>query len=74
HRLSVAGRTSEIFTAPAIDAICDYSGGIPRKINNICDMALFMGFGGEQKNIDVDFMKKVGDDMTLEVAQYAQNG
>ncbi|MFA4981722.1 MAG: AAA family ATPase [Candidatus Omnitrophota bacterium] len=74
HRLNVAGRASEIFTPSAVDAICDYSGGIPRKINNICDMALFMGFGSELKNIDIDFMKKVGDDMTMEIAQYAQNG
>ena len=71
HRLNVAGRIDEIFTADAIDAICDYSGRIPRKINNICDMSLFTGFGNELKILDGEIIRKVQDDITVQVGQYA---
>ena len=71
HRLNIAGRSDEIFTSDAVNVVCDYSEGIPRKINNICDMALFLGFGNEQKMIDETLMKKTQDDITIGVEQYA---
>src|SRR3989338_4518095 len=60
HRLEVAGGRKEIFQAPAVDSIYDASGGIPRRINQICDMALLTGFGKKQ-----DF---IGDKIIDEVA------
>ncbi|HOX27884.1 MAG TPA: AAA family ATPase [bacterium] len=44
HRLSVADAPPTVFTTEAIDLIHDYSGGIPRKINHVCDMSLFIGY------------------------------
>ena len=44
HRLSVVGRTEPIFTQEAIRFIHEGSGGIPRRINQICDMCLFTGY------------------------------
>lgn len=45
HRLTVAGaRDLEIFDRSAVDAIYDYSGGVPRAINTICDNALLAGY------------------------------
>ena len=32
------------FDRKAVDLICDYSGGIPRLINMLCDKALLAGF------------------------------
>ena len=58
-RLEKAGRTESIFTAAAIEEIYHYSGGVPRKINNICDLSLLIGFSAKVKNIDVDLIKKV---------------
>lgn len=40
HRLAVAGVDRPLFTARAIRRIHEYSGGIPRVINILCDRAL----------------------------------
>ena len=58
-RLEKAGRTNMIFTTAAMEEIYSYSGGIPRKINNICDLALLIGFSMKTEIIDVDVIKKV---------------
>ena len=50
HRLNVAGRNSSIFSDEAIRLIYEHSGGIPRRINRICDLSLLSGFG---KNVNV---------------------
>ncbi|HID10324.1 MAG TPA: DUF2075 domain-containing protein [Candidatus Latescibacteria bacterium] len=44
HRLAVAGCNRSIFSEEAINLIYEHTGGIPRKIVNICDFALLMGF------------------------------
>lgn len=58
-RLEKAGRKENIFTAAAVEEIYHYSQGVPRKINNICDLSLLIGFSAKVKNIDVDLIKKV---------------
>jgi len=73
HRLSVAGGKKEIFSSEALDAIFKYSQGIPRKINNVCDMSLLIGFGQEKKIIGADLVEKVIDDLETEVAFNAEN-
>lgn len=45
HRLAVAGATRPIFTPEAAQLIYERSGGIPRRINHICDVSLLTGFG-----------------------------
>ena len=52
HRLKVAGRGEPIFAEDAIRQIYEYSKGIPRKINNICDLCLVMGVARGLKYID----------------------
>ena len=51
HRLSVAGRGSPIFTEEAIQLIYEYSGGVPRRINRLCDISLLAGFGKKAEMI-----------------------
>jgi general secretion pathway protein A len=58
-RLEKAGRKAEIFTADAIEEIYSYSEGVPRKINNICDLALLIGFSTKTETIDNEIIKKV---------------
>lgn len=43
-RLNVAGCGKKIFEESAIKVIAQNSGGIPRRINQICDMSLLTGF------------------------------
>ncbi len=63
HRLSVAGRTQPVFTQNAYKLIYVKSGGIPRRINHICDLALFSGFGKGVTTIDEDIIKDVSADL-----------
>jgi len=58
-RLEKAGRTKNVFTAAATEEIYGYSGGVPRKINNVCDLALLIGFSMKVEKIDIDIIKKV---------------
>ena len=44
HRLKVAGRTDEIFPPKAVREVHGISGGIPRRVNNICNMSLMAGW------------------------------
>ena len=73
HRLSVAGAKSDIFTADAMEIIHNYSKGIPRSMNNACDMSLLIGFGQEAKVIDRDLASKVVEDLKMESFLYAKN-
>ena len=63
YRLEVAGATTPIFTPEAMQSIYNYSGGIPRKINNICDNSLLVGFGQEIKEINKELADKIALDL-----------
>ncbi|MCX5829535.1 MAG: AAA family ATPase [Deltaproteobacteria bacterium] len=58
-RLSKTGCERELFTEKAYDAIYQYSGGIPRKINNVCDLSLLIGFSLKFQEIDEPLILKV---------------
>jgi type II secretory pathway predicted ATPase ExeA len=44
HRLRVAGLGQKIFADEAIRLVADLSGGAPRTINTLCDLALLIGY------------------------------
>jgi general secretion pathway protein A len=44
HRISIAGGSETLFRPTAYATVYYHSGGIPRVINTICDMALVYGF------------------------------
>lgn len=59
HRLSQASNNGiDIFTAPAVDRIYEYSTGIPRLINSLCDRALLNGFVANKNKIDIDIIEE----------------
>ena len=62
-RLKKAGCGREIFSTDAIKEIYKYSGGIPRKINNICDLALLLGYGENAIIIDQSLIMKAVTDL-----------
>ncbi|THB67744.1 MAG: hypothetical protein D6B27_03975 [Gammaproteobacteria bacterium] len=51
HRMKVAGVTRPVFTSGAISAIRQYSSGIPRLINIICDRSLLGAYAKGENNI-----------------------
>ncbi len=52
HRLKVAGTEEKIFSAQAMQIIHNYSTGIQRRINIICDHALVAGSVQGNRNLD----------------------
>lgn len=58
-RLEKAGRSESIFTPAAIEEIYNYSQGVPRKVNNVCDLSLLIGFSAKAEKIDSDIIKRV---------------
>ena len=58
-RMGIAGRGVPVFTSEAIGLIDEYSAGVPRKVNNICDIALVVGYSRNCTEIDADFMRRL---------------
>jgi general secretion pathway protein A len=64
YRLQVAGcQNKNLFTSEAIDHIAEFSRGIPRMINNICDAALLTGFVNEKRQIDEAIVLEVIEEL-----------
>ncbi len=64
HRLRLVGSTSaEVFTAGAVSLIYEYTKGIPRSINILCDNAFLIGFSTEEKKITAGVVREVIADM-----------
>ena len=58
HRLKVAGSSGDIaFSDDAIEAIYEYSKGIPRIINVLCDRCLLFGYAKATKLIDGEIVR-----------------
>lgn len=71
HRLRLAGSARSPFTAEAINAIHQRSGGTPRVINTICDNALFEGFLARQQEIGRPLIEQIADNLGLESGKVA---
>jgi len=65
HRLSLAGSDTQIFTSEACLNIHNYSKGIPRLINVICDNALFEGYVRKTQPIGPDIIDLVATDLGI---------
>jgi len=60
HRLKVAGSQNDgLFTPEALERVFHHSGGIPRRINILCDSALVYGFADELRTIDAKVVEHV---------------
>jgi len=59
HRLAVAGRTEPIFSEEAMALIHEHTEGTPRRINNICDVSLLIGFSRGLKEVDVRLIREL---------------
>jgi type II secretory pathway predicted ATPase ExeA len=65
HRLAVAGCNGEIFSQDAYRLIYQYSLGLPRLINAVCDNALLEGYLFNKNSIDDMTVKAVAVDLDL---------
>ncbi len=67
HRLKVAGSTQRLFTPAAIGEVFQFSGGIPRLINIICDHALLTGYARGTKEVDDKIVKECAEELRIPV-------
>lgn len=68
HRLLVAGATKALFSQAAVDLIAEASGGIPRRVNQLCDLAMVYAFTAGQPSILRMTVQQVLDDGTFLVS------
>ena len=59
HRLETAGGDKNIFDSSAMAAIYNYTGGVPRLINTLCDQCLAYAYGKDVKNVDLRTVTEV---------------
>jgi type II secretory pathway predicted ATPase ExeA len=67
HRLRAAGwRDKIIFSSEALDQIAASSGGVPRRINNLCFNALLEGFHRGLEVVDQDLVREVAEKLNVD--------
>lgn len=60
-----AGGEKNAFRPEAIDRIYEITEGVPRKINNLCDLSLLIGFSKEGKVVDPEIIEDIMSDGAL---------
>jgi general secretion pathway protein A len=68
HRMAVAGAKREIFHRSALDALCERSGGIPRRINRLADLALVVGYADELTEVTGHEIDAVAEELPFSAA------
>lgn len=61
-RLKTAGARHRIFTPPTCGLIHEVTGGLPRLINIVCDLALVCGYADDRKVIDEGLLRQFVDE------------
>jgi type II secretory pathway predicted ATPase ExeA len=75
HRLQQVGwRSDPSFEASAIDAIYSHTGGIPRRINTLCNRLLLLGFLDDLHHFSASEVTKVAADLDAEMSTERANG
>ena len=59
HRLRVAGASQPIFSEAAMRRIYELSGGIPRLINQLCDLSLVYAFSESRHDVSEALVNRV---------------
>ena len=64
HRLKLCGwQNDPMFTPEAFSLMYEYSGGVPRRLNNLCSRVLLFGALEELHEIDEQIVREVIDDL-----------
>jgi type II secretory pathway predicted ATPase ExeA len=60
--LKAAGVTEPLFTPDAVQAMTGFTGGLPRKLNNLAEKSLMVGFQKQLRAIDAEIIQLVQED------------
>lgn len=67
-RLGISGASADpIFSAEAVEAIFEFSRGIPRVINLLCEHALITGFADQLRPIPARVLRQVAKEFELDI-------
>ncbi|NLD38046.1 MAG: AAA family ATPase [Desulfatiglans sp.] len=64
-RQQKAGGRLNLFSDDAMERIYEHTGGVPRRINNLCDLSLLVGSGTKQENVSKKLVEKIISDGAL---------
>lgn len=62
HRIRVAGGEADLFALEAVGGIFYMSGGVPRLINSICDIAMVYAYADDKRQVDLDTVMAIIED------------
>ncbi len=62
HRLAVAGGHPDLIEPDAIDLAHVRTGGVPRLLNSLCDLALVYAFADQRPSVDIGLMSDAARD------------
>lgn len=65
HRLKVVGMKRRIFDDAAVNLIHEVTGGVPRLVNQLCDLAMVYAFSLDRKRVKETHVRQALDDGTL---------
>jgi len=65
HRWKCVSPATSPFSEDAIRSVCQFSAGIPRVINSICDNALLIAYAGGSKVVTKEHVDEVSRDLRL---------
>lgn len=65
HHMRAVGGDIWSFDEASLDAIFQHSGGIPRKINLLCDTSLMLGFAGKVNQVNAAIVHQAARDTGL---------
>jgi general secretion pathway protein A len=63
-RLFAAGRSTDVFSPDAFEALWETSQGIPRKINQLCELALLVGYADSLSSVTGVEIEAAADELT----------
>ena len=63
HRMTRSGCQRQVFKDDVYGKILQLTSGVPRKINNICDMSLLLGYSAKKDIIEGDMIDKVAGEL-----------
>lgn len=64
-RQKKAGRNEGVFSKEAVEKIYQNTRGVPRKINNLCDLSLLIGFSKSEKLVHSEIIESIAKDGAL---------
>jgi general secretion pathway protein A len=65
HRLKIGGSDKNIFKPSAVKSVFDFSGGVPRLINIICDHALLTGYSRNMRQLDAKVIADCANELRI---------